>query len=357
PLVLMDEFGTDALRFTMLVGSTPGNDTNVGPKKVESNRNFANKIWNAGRFVISAIDSLSEDGQQTIDHNGRDWTLADSWIWAKLQQLVRDVDRQFQNFQYGLAGQQIYEFIWNDFADWYVEIAKEQMKNSDTRSTTVKTLVQVFETSLRLLHPFTPFVTEEVWGYLHTALRDSALKDLCKDWPNALIVAKFPEPREAESWEESRIVEFALIQELVRSIRNLRAEKNVAPSKKLAAQFAAAEKTNLLKEQSSVIAALAGLNPDETSIEKSITKKPSASAAIVAGSVEIYIPLAGLVDVANDKARLEKELKEAESHIQRLENLLGGDFANKAPAALVQKEREKLAAYKDTAARIKTQLK
>lgn len=358
PLVLMDEFGTDALRFTMLVGSTPGNDTNVGPKKVESNRNFANKIWNTGRFVINAIDSLDE-GQKTKDGGpaSPSWTLADSWIWAKLQQLVRDVERQFQNFQYGQAGQQIYEFIWNDFADWYVEIAKEQMKNNGTRYSTVKTLVQVFETSLRLLHPFTPFVTEEMWGYLHTALRDSALKDLCKDWPDALIIARFPEPRELEGWEESKTADFTIIQELVRSIRNLRAEKNVAPPKKLAAQFAAGDESDLLKGQFAMIAALAGLNMDEVRIERTIKQKPEDSAAIVAGSVEIYIPLAGMVDVANDKARLEKELKETESHIQRLETLLAGDFANKAPTALVAKEREKLEGYKDKAEKIKKQLK
>jgi valyl-tRNA synthetase len=267
------------------------------------------------------------------------------------------VDRQFQNFQYGQAGQQIYEFIWSDFADWYVEIAKGQMQNKETKKQTVETLARVFDTCLRLLHPFTPFITEEVWGRLHSALRDSALKDLCKDWPDALIVAKFPEPREFEGWEESRIADFTIIQELVRSIRNLRAEKNVAPSKRLAAQFAAGDKFDLLKRQSTMIAALAGLNADGIKIEKSIKQKPEDSAAIVAGSVEIYIPLAGMVDLANDKPRLEKELKEAESHIQRLENLLSGDFANKAPAALVAKEREKLEGYKDTAEKLKTQLK
>src|SRR5215213_8934001 len=121
PLVLMDEFGTDALRFTMLVGSTPGNDTNVGSKKVEANRNFANKIWNVGRFVISAI------GAQTSAETMGEYTLADSWIWARLQRLVRDVERLFQTFQYGEAGRQIYEFLWSDFADWYVEVAKGQL--------------------------------------------------------------------------------------------------------------------------------------------------------------------------------------------------------------------------------------
>ncbi len=203
PLILMNEFGTDALRFTILVGSTPGNDTNVGPKKVEANRNFANKIWNAGRFVISAISNqplaVSEIGE---------YTLADSWIWARLQQLIRDVERQFQNFQYGQAGQQIYDFIWSDFADWYVEIAKEQLKNDDTRYSTAETLTRVFEMCLRLLHPFTPFVTEEIWGHLRSALNESPLKDIAKDWPDALIVAKWPEVREPEGWEAEKSSRF-----------------------------------------------------------------------------------------------------------------------------------------------------
>ena len=150
PLILMDEFGTDALRFTMLVGSTPGNDTNVGPKKVESNRNFANKIWNVGRFVINAINTLTPPSAPLSQLGrgwGEGWTLADSWIWARLQQLVRDVERLFQTFQYGEAGRQIYEFIWSDFADWYVEIAKEQLTNDNTTDTRPRhALARVFDT-------------------------------------------------------------------------------------------------------------------------------------------------------------------------------------------------------------------
>jgi valyl-tRNA synthetase len=357
----MDEFGTDALRFTLLVGSTPGNDTNVGIKKVEANRNFANKIWNAGRFVISAIDSL-DDGPKTVDGtvNGQPstvWTLADSWIWAKLQILIRDVERQFQNFQYGQAGQQIYEFLWSDFADWYVEIAKGQMQNEEGRRQTVETLARVFDISLRLLHPFTPFITEEVWGHLRNALLDSPISAIAKDWSEVLIIAKFPEPREPEGWEESKIADFTLIQELVRSIRNLRSEKNIAQSKKLVANISAGAKTDLIKEQAQIIASLAGLDFSLLTIQESLTEKPEDAAVLVVGSVEIYIPLAGTVDLAADKPRLEKELKEAQSHIERLEKLLSSDFANKAPAALVAKEVEKLDGYKDTAEKIKSQLK
>ncbi|MBN8655825.1 MAG: valine--tRNA ligase [Anaerolineae bacterium] len=359
PLTVMDELGTDALRFTLLVGATPGNDMNLSVKKVEANRNFANKVWNAGRFVISGIGTLENGKLGTSDQstNVPNYTLADSWIWAKLQNLIRDVERQFQNFQYGQAGQQIYDFLWSDFADWYVEIAKEQMKNDELKTQTVATLARVLDTTLRLLHPFTPFITEEVWGHLHSAVRESPIANLAKDWPDALIVAKWPEPRNPEGWEADKIADFELIQEIVRSIRNLRAEKNVAPSKKIAASISAGAKENLLKEQSKVIASLAGLDHSLFTIHSSLKEKPADSAALVVGSVEIYLPLAGMVDLASEKTRLEKELKEAESHIQRLENLLNGDFAQKAPPALVQKEKDKLAAYKDTAEKIKAQLK
>jgi valyl-tRNA synthetase len=318
---------------------------------VEANRNFANKIWNVGRFVITAIDS-----QGSADQPG-DYTLADSWIWARLQQLVRDVERLFQTFQYGEAGRQIYEFVWSDFADWYVEIAKEQLKKEETKARTVDTLTRVFDMALRLLHPFTPFVTEELWGHLRNAVRNSPFFTLAADWPAALIVAKWPEPRQPEGWEESKTADFELVQEVVRSIRNLRAEKGVAPSKRIAASIAAGTRTELLNEQSKVLSSLAGLSESELSIVPSLADKPKDAVALVVGSVEIYLPLAGIVDLAEEKARLGKELKEAHSHIERLEKLLAGDFANKAPAHLVAKEREKLAGYQETAEKIKAQLK
>ncbi|MBL8061882.1 MAG: class I tRNA ligase family protein, partial [Anaerolineales bacterium] len=352
PLTVMDELGTDALRFTLLVGATPGNDMNLSVKKVEANRNFANKIWNAGRFVINAINTLQPGAELG------DYTLADSWIWARLQTLIRDVERQFQNFQYGQAGQQIYDFLWADFADWYVEVAKLELAEGGARATrTAHTLARVFDMTLRLLHPFTPFVTEEIWGHLRTALRESPLADLYKSQPEALIIARWPEPREPEGWEADKVADFELIQEIVRSIRNLRAEKNVSPAKRIAASISAGDKADLLKEQSRVIASLAGLDQSLIAIYQSLPEKPSDAIALVVGSLEIYLPLAGMVDLASEKTRLEKELKEAESHIQRLENLLNGDFAQKAPPALVQKERDKLAAYKDTAEKIKAQLK
>ena len=221
--------GTDALRFTLLTAGSPGNDLNLNLEKVESNRNFANKMWNVGRFVISAIDSLTSDSPLLQGEGARragevdsplamgdgaqragedQYTLADSWIWARLQQLIRDVERLFQTFQYGEAGRQIYDFFWGDFADWYLEIAKGQLANESTCAQTVDTLARVLDTSLRLLHPFTPFVTEELWGHLRSALRESPISSLSQDWPEALIVARWPEPSEPEGWEQEKIADF-----------------------------------------------------------------------------------------------------------------------------------------------------
>lgn len=358
PLTVMDDFGTDALRFTLLVGSTPGNDMNLSVKRVQANRNFANKIWNIGRFVIGVVNSLEgkEARRESGEPSSEGWTLADSWIWARLQQLIRDVDRLFQSFQYGEAGRQIYDFLWSDFADWYVEVAKKQLQNEETRMRTTETLVRVFDTALRLLHPFTPFVTEELWRHLRTATSQSPISAVSGEWPEALIIASWPEPRVPEGWEETKLADFALVQEIVRSIRNLRAEKGVAPSKRLAASIAAGDRADLLEQQAGVLASLAGLDESELTITSVLADKPRDAVALVIGLVEVYIPLAGLVDLAEERARLEKELQEARSHIERLEKLLASDFANKAPAALVQKERDKLAAYRETAEKIAAQL-
>ncbi|MEZ0396566.1 MAG: valine--tRNA ligase [Anaerolineales bacterium] len=360
PLVVMDEYGTDALRFTLLVGSTPGQDMNISLKKIEANRNFANKIWNAGRFVIASLAALGEDGPRTAvsgQQSAVRWTLADSWIWARLQQLVRDVERLFQTYQFGEAGRQIYEFFWSEFADWYVEVAKLQLQDEQTRRQTAETLVRVLDICLRLLHPFTPFVTEELWGHLRRAVgQNPVLSHLVKDWPEALIIAPWPEPRDPEGWEAAKVADFTLLQEMIRTIRNVRAEKKVAPARRIPALMAGGAKTALLQEQAGVIAALAGLDSSALEIRPAFESKPEQAIALVVGPLEIYLPLAGMTDPEAERARLAKELAETEAHIERLEKLLAGDFAHKAPPAVVQREREKLAAYRETAEKLRAQL-
>ena len=358
PLPVMDEFGTDALRFTLLVGSTPGNDMNLSVKKVEANRNFANKIWNAGRFVIAALQGLeastpaAASGERSLD-----WTLADSWVWARLQALVREVERLFQNYQYGEAGRQLYDFFWSEFADWYVEIAKRQLAEGGERAyDTAQTLARILDLCLRMLHPFAPFITEELWGHLRRALLDSPLAGLAADWPEALIVAAWPTPRPEEDWEAARIADFSLIQELVRTIRNLRAEKNVPPGKLLPATLAGGERAAVLRQQTVTLATLAQLDPAALQIVERLPEKPEGHVALVVGPVEIYLPLAGLVDLDEERSRLAKALADTESQVARLEKLLNSPFAEKAPAEVVQKEREKLAGFKDSLAKLQAQL-
>ena len=349
PLTVMDELGTDALRFTMLVGSTPGKDSNLSIKKVEANRNFANKLWNAGRFVINSMTSVEATTEKV------NWTLADSWIWARLQVLVRDVERMFQTFQYGQAGQMIYDFLWSDFADWYLEIAKIQLAEGGARAYwTADTLLRVFDTVLRLLHPFTPFVTEEMWQHLKKAAQGSVLAKDVSAWPAVLMMAKWPETKEPEGWEDGKISSFEQVQEIIRAIRNVRSEKNVKPSLRLAAVFV--DESGLVKTEEKLICVLAGLDPAKVTTHTSLAEAPEGYTALIAGKVEIHLPLADMVDSEEEKARLSKELSEVESHIERLEKLLSSDFGKKAPPAVVAKENEKLANYKETAAKIKAQL-
>jgi len=361
PLLLMDDFGTDALRFTLLVGSAPGSDMSLSAKKVETNRNFANKIWNAGRFVAHSVSMphvpSSAPTLRRPGGGGRDdWTLADQWIWARLEQLIRSVERLFQTFQYGEAGRQIYEFFWADFADWYVEVAKDQLRHEETRQATLLNLIRVMDLSLRMLHPFTPFVTEEIWGHLRTAVLGSAHADFAAEWADALIVASWPAAREPEPWEQAAIADFGLVQEIVRSIRNLRAERVVPPAHRIAASIVAGRKTGLIREHADAIAWLAGLDGSSLTVHESIREPPADSVVLVVGPLEIYLPLSGLVDSEKERTRLERELAEADAQIVRLEALLAGDFSAKAPAGLVQKERARLASFQEKADKLRGQL-
>jgi valyl-tRNA synthetase len=353
PLTVMDEMGTDALRFTLLVGSSPGNDMNLSLKKVEANRNFANKLWNVGRFVTSALSMAPASPRGEPD-----WTLADSWVWARMQALIRDVERLFQNHQYGEAGRQIYDFFWGELADWYIEIAKLQLEQGGDRAYyTASAMVSLLDLNLRLLHPFTPFVTEELWGHLKRACQDHAANfSPASGWPPALIVAPWPEPREPEGWEAAKISDFSLIQDVVRAIRNLRAEKKVKPGRRIPAILVSEQKSSILESQARALGALAQLDLDQLTTTDHLLTKPEGHIAIVVGPVEIYLPLAGLVDQDEERARLESDLAEVENQISRLEALLAGPFAEKAPPAVVQKEKDRLASYRVTAEKIRSQL-
>jgi valyl-tRNA synthetase len=358
PLPVMEEMGTDALRFTLLVGSTPGNDMSLSLKRVEANRNFANKLWNASRLVIGSISKVPTEPTEPPQ-----WGLADSFIFGKLKQLTRDVERLFQGYQYGEAGRQIYEFFWGDYADWYLEAAKLQVAEGGDRAYyTVDLMIKVLDTVLRMLHPFTPFVTEEIYGHLRSEAvsHSSQLLPLDGAWPEALIVGRWPEPLPDQGWEEERIANFQAVQEIVRSIRNLRSEKNVKPDRRIPAIFTAPfDMAHLLIDESQIIASLAGLDPKDIKVvvnESGSFPRPEGHVPLVAGVVEIFLPLSGLVDVDDERQRLSKALSEVEGQISRLEKLLASDFANKAPGAVVQKERDKLKDFLETREKLRGQL-
>lgn len=352
PLVVMDRVGTDALRFSLLVGSTPGKDTNVSTRQVEPSRNFINKVWNASRFIITSLDKVKAGAKLEPE-----WTLSDSWIWARVQELVRNVERLFQTYQYGEAGRQIYDFFWSEFADWYVEIAKLQLlEGGDRAFYTANTLVRVLDLCLRMLHPFTPFVTEEIWGQLCKALAGSPLSSIAADWAEGLIVSPWPEARQPEGWEESLVADFSLIQESIRAIRNIRSEKEVKPGKRIAVLLAAGEKTELFRQQKNIMSALAQIDPEKFIISADLPPKGDNQIGIAFGTVEIYLPVEGLVDTGEEQQRLSKALMEAENQVSRLEQLLSGSFAERAPAEIVQKERGKLAGYRETVEKLKKQL-
>jgi len=353
PLEVMNEYGTDALRFTLLVGSTPGKDMNLSVRMVEANRNFANKVWNAGRLVIGSLDRIPDKPEAAPD-----WTLADQWIQARLQMLVNDVERLFSSHQYGEAGRQIYEFFWSEFADWYLEVAKLQLNEGGDRAYyTGCRLVQVLDNCLRLLHPFTPYITEALWGHLkNTALKYG--KDMAPEmgWENALIIARWPAVNQVDESNQNLINTFGVVQDVIRSIRNLRAEKQVTPGKKLPAIIAAGPWLSEITANKTVIASLAHLDASQLELVEYLSQKPENAVGLVASGVEVYLPLSGMVDLEAEKIRIQSELAEVQKQIERLETLLDSPFAQKAPDKVVDAEREKLRTFFLTAEKLKSQL-
>ncbi|MEX1246941.1 MAG: valine--tRNA ligase [Anaerolineales bacterium] len=355
PLEVMEKYGTDALRFTLLVGSTPGQDLTLSLEKVGANRNFANKLWNAGRFVIGAIATAPKEMKGELD-----WTLADAWIWARTKQILSTCNRLFENYQYGEAGRQVYDFFWSEFADWYIEIAKLQLAEGGDRAfKTVDLLVRVLDICLRLLHPFTPFVTEELWGHLKAAAlaHSKSLKAHGGEWPEALIIAAWPHPIAEEDREAQALDKFAIFQNVVRSIRNVRAEKGVKPGQKLAAILAAKDYSGMLEQEKKGLAALVQLDLGKLEITETLHQKPEGHISLVAGPVEIHLSLSEALDPRVERERLEKELTAARDQIARLEKLLKSDFGKKAPKGVIEKERARLDGFKATAGSLKEQLR
>jgi len=271
--------------------------------------------------------------------------LPDRWILSRLNRLVQNVNHLFEVYQYGEAGRQIYEFLWGEYCDWYIEACKVRLYDEAADKDTPRAvLLHVLTTALKLLHPFMPFVTEAIWQALPAAARDS----------EALIVARWPEV-DVSLLDDEAEARMALLMELVRGVRNLRAEYDVTPGKRIPAVIAAGDATAWLEEQRATLCALAKLDANQLTIQPTI-QPPAQSATVVVGGAVCYLPLAALVDLDAERGRLSKELADIEARIARSEALLAGDFAQKAPAAVVQRERDKLAALQTEQAKLRERL-
>ena len=327
PLEVVDEYGADALRFSLVMGVSPGNDTRYSTEKVEAARNFANKVWNASRFVLMNVNERKAFDPAKLE-------TADKWILTRLQEAIRDVSDHMEDGDFGLAATKIYDFAWSEFCDWYIELSKSRLLGEDGESKeTVKgVLLFVLENLLKLLHPFMPFLTEQVYKYL-------------PDSEGFLMLQKWPEYNEGFVFaeEEQRMQG---VMEIIRTIRNLRSEMNVAPSKRTRLMLLPAEGwAETLQNGEGYFRRLAGAEQLEILGDRNAVTEKTVSAVVTAG--ELFIPLGDLVDFAKEVARLTKELENLQKETARSEGMLKNQgFLSKAPAHLVQAEKDKLEAAK-----------
>ena len=327
PLEVVEKYGADTLRFMLITGNTPGNDMRFYWERVESTRNFANKLWNASRFVLMNLTDYDEN----FDPQASDYTLADKWILSRYNQTVSDVTRNLELFELGEAGRAIYEFIWNEFCDWYIELSKARLYNKEdsrARQTAQSVLCYVLENTLKLLHPFMPFITEEIWQHIpHEG--------------DSIIVASWPVEQTTLTDKKAEL-NMEIVMETIKAIRNMRAEVNVAPGRKSEAilQLASAELVQLFELNASYVKTLAAVEPLNVSL--TTPEKPENAMAAVVSGVEIYMPLKGLIDVDKETARLNKELLTLDKELARVSGKLSNEgFVAKAPPDVIEKEKAK----------------
>ena len=331
PLEVVEEYGADALRFSLVMGVSPGNDTRYSRDKVEAARNFANKVWNASRFVLMNVSERRSFDPAKLE-------TADKWILTRLQEAIRDVSDHMEDGDFGLAATKIYDFAWSEFCDWYIELSKSRLLGEDGESKeTVKgVLLFVLENLLKLLHPFMPFLTEQVYKYL-------------PDSEGFLMLQKWPEYDESLVFAEDE-QKMQGVMEIIRSIRNLRSEMNVAPSRRTRLMLLPADGwEETLRGGEGYFRRLAGAEQVEILNDRNAVTGKNVSAVVAAG--ELFIPLGDLVDFAKEVARLTKELENLKKETARSEGMLKNPgFLSKAPAHLVQAEKDKLEAAKARAA-------
>ncbi len=330
PLDAIDRYGCDALRFALTVGNAPGNDARLGAAKLEAARNFANKIWNAARFVARAMeetDDLTDWSDPPAVH------LEDRWIKSSLNRLVARVNRQLEDYQLGEAEQSIYEFLWSEFCDWYIEAAKVRIRSAGGPSP-VPMLVHVLETTLRLLHPFMPFVTEEAWtNLLARAPREREIAP-------SIMVAAYP-AADASAFDDAAEDAIASVREAIRLVRNARAEFRIPPAQPLELLVDAGAPQSALEAEAPLIRALARVEPLRFLQGREQLPTSGAATAVVGGAV-MAIPLEGLVDIGAERTRLSGELADARQALERLDaRLSDAQFIEKAPEEVVERERDR----------------
>lgn len=324
PLEVIDKYGADTLRFMLITGNTPGNDMRFYWERVEGTRNFANKIWNASRFALMNMEGYDKDAELAP------YTLADKWILSRLQDTVKDVTGLLERFELGEAGRAIYDFIWSEVCDWYIEIAKPRLYNKEVaaeRATAQHVLATVLVSAMKLLHPYMPFITEEIYQ----CLPHEAESIMISKWPVADESLIDPEAERGMN----------AIMDSIKAIRNMRAEVNANPGKKIPAVLLVADDLReVVAANDSYIKLLGGI--DNLELRAMDAEKPENAMAAVVTGIEVYLPLAGLIDVEKETQRLSKELATMEKDLQRVSGKLNNaGFLAKAPEDVIAKERAK----------------
>ncbi len=342
PLEIIAKYGTDALRFSLVLGISPGNDIRYMPEKLESASNFANKLWNASKFVLS---NMPEDGSKLAeDKLPENLCYEDKWILSKLNKLVKEVTNNLENFELGIATQKIYDFIWNEFCDWYIEMVKSRLydENCTTKFAAQYTLNKVLKDSLKLLHPVMPFVTEKIYMQLYHN-------------DESIMISKWPEYTESLSFEKEE-EQVEKLKTIIVGIRNLRTNLNVHPSKKSKLIFVTKTANDMLKESSAMIQKLGFAN--EIDIQENKENIPQNAMSVLADGIEVYIPFEELVDLEAEKQRLQGEREKLLSEVARGEKMLSNPgFVNKAPEEKINEEKAKLAKYKEMLEKVEERIK
>ena len=298
PLELIDLYGADALRFALTSGNSPGNDMRLNEQKMEASRNFANKLWNASRFVIGNIDRA--DGASDWQWPPASEHVEDRWVLSRLNRVAGQVQTHMEEYQFGEAQRVVHDFLWGEYCDWYLETAKIRIREGD--ETPLPVLAYVLERLLRLLHPFMPFITEEVWQNLVQRLPDEAGR------PDSLIVASYP-VRDDSLLDEDAESAMAAVIEIVRAVRNLRAEFRIRPNESVTAVVDAPDVSDVIESEATAIRALAQIDPLVLGSDNGAQTDAGQRVSLVLGSGTVTVPLEGLVDVEQERARLTRRAR------------------------------------------------